>query len=317
VARSILVTGGTGFIGSALVRALLGRGDRVTVLGRDAGRIRLMFEGAAEAIPWQPNQPGPWVDALSSADAVVHLAGEQAVGRRYTPGTKVRIRESRVKSTRHLVEAMGQASPRPQALVCASAVGYYGSKSPGALVDESSPVGSGFLAELCHEWESAAVEAEALGLRVVRARLGAVLGPGGGALAPLARLFRLGLGGAIGNGRQMMSFIHLNDAVKALLRLIDDASLSGPVNLTTAHAVDNATFTACLARVLHRPALARVPSWALRLVYGEGADALLGGQRAVPRVLERARFEWEYPEIDQALRACFAGTLRRGPGTAA
>lgn len=304
--QNVLVTGGTGFIGSRLVSALMDRGKSVSVLGRDAGRISLAFGGNARGIPWNPLESGSWTTEMGAQDAVIHLAGEPAVGRRFSDTLKQKVRDSRVKSTRRLVDAIGLADSKPGVLICASAVGFYGSSSGGVQMDENSPAGNDFLAEVCHEWESAALRAELYGVRVVLARLAVVLGAGGGALSALLPAFRLGLGGRIGSGDQPFSWISLHDAVAALVFCMDHENIRGPVNFASPNSVTNRQFTQDLADAVHRPALLRAPAWALRLALGDGADTLLEGQRVVPTVLTREGFEFRYPDLNLALAAAIA-----------
>lgn len=303
----ILVTGGTGFVGSALIESLLGDGHAVTVLGRDDGRIRLRFGNRTGVVLWSDPAEPAWSAKLASHDVVVNLAGAQAVGTRFTPGSKQQIRDSRVRTTRRLVEALKVAEVRPTRLVSASAVGFYGPQPPGTSVDETTSVGRGFLAELCHEWESAALRAGELGIPVAVARLGVVFGPGGGAFEAMARPFRLGFGGPIGNGRQDVSFVSLTDAVRALRRLMDDATVVGPVNVTAPRAVTGQELASAMGRTLRRPNWLPVPVAALRLLFGEGAEAMVTGQRAIPRRLEALGFEWQQPTIEQALATAVVG----------
>lgn len=299
--QRILVTGATGFVGTALVRLLLSRGHVVSVLSRDVGKARALFGSQAQLLLWAPPERWPSAEELSRQDVIVHLAGEPAVMTRYGEGARRRIRDSRVLTTRRLVELLGQTNPRPTTFVCASAIGYYGAQPPECELTEESPAGSGFLAELCHEWEGAASVAESIGVRVVSARLGVVLGDGGGALGAMLGAFRAGLGGRLGAGRQMMSWIHRDDAVAALLWCIERESVRGAVNLVSPSPVDNATFTKALAKVVGKPALVRVPALALRLLFGEGADVVLTGQRVVPRVLAEQGFVWRHPDLEGAL----------------
>jgi len=295
----VLVAGGSGFIGRALVTALTGRGDRVTVLTRGEAGIR--DDGVARQ-HWDPT-PGANAAFSEAYDAVINLAGEQAVGVRYTERVKAGILNSRVDSTSWLVRAMAHAEHKPDVFICASGTGYYGSTLSSARLDESAPPGSDFLASVCVAWEAAAKSAEEFGVRVVNARIAPVLSERGGALESLLRPFKLFVGGPIGSGAQGFPWIHLDDQVAALLRACDDASLRGPVNFCAPEPVSNAELSRIIGEVLRRPAFLKAPSFALKTLFGEGADPLLGGQFAVPRVLERAGFEFKYADVRSALLA--------------
>jgi uncharacterized protein (TIGR01777 family) len=296
--KSILITGGTGFIGRPLVRALLERGDTVGVLTRRTG---LTLPRGGHAVHWDPSTPGPWLREVSTHHALIHLAGQQAVGARYSVVVKQSIAASRIDVARMLVDAMADAERRPDVFVCASAVGYYGPRPPEEAVDESSAAGDDFLADVCKRWEAAAREAEPLGVRVVRARFGVVLGRGGGPLERLALPFKLFAGGPIGSGKQVLSWIHVDDAVRAVLAALDDSHLRGPVNVVSPHPVTYAELAECIGAVLRRPSWLRVPAVALRLLFGEGSRPMLGGQRVFPRVLESHGFAWRYPTLRAAL----------------
>lgn len=293
--KSVLVTGGTGFIGSALVRALCASGAAVTVLVRSPTAV------FGEGVRVVPSAELP--SAMAGQDAVVNLAGEQAVGVRWTDGAKQRITSSRVDTTRELVAAVAAARSRPGVLVSASAVGYYGARPGDESVDESSAPGSDFLAGVCQAWEAAAMAAGELGVRVVLARLGVVFDRGGGALEEMAKPFRMFAGGPIGDGQQVVSWVHRADAVGILRRCIDDESLSGPVNVVAPEAAVQAELAGAIGRVLGRPAWLRAPAFALRARFGEGADPLLTGQRVVPAKLRAAGYVWQHPDLEAALRA--------------
>ncbi len=296
---TILITGATGFVGTQLVRALLERGDAVVALTRSAAAARRRLGDEVEVVQWG-DMPALSA-ALAGSDAVVNLAGEPVLGGRWSAARKRAIRDSRVEGTRTLVEALGAVEPRPKVLVSASAVGLYGDRGDEPLGEDAQP-GDGFLAQLCEGWEQEAERARGLGLRVVRLRLGIVLGSGGGALGPMARLFRLGLGGRLGSGRQFVPWVHSQDVLSVLLGALDDPSYDGAYNLVAPGVVRNAELTRTLASTLRRPALLPTPAFALRLALGGGAEVLLASQRVLPRRLEERGFEFAFCELGEALR---------------
>jgi uncharacterized protein (TIGR01777 family) len=301
----IVVTGGTGYIGRALVPRLAARGLEISVLSRGA---KLPAELAAapgvRAVTWDAATEGDWVKALSGARAVIHLAGEQAVGKRYTESYKRRILDSRVKTGELLVRAIAQADAPPAVLISASGIDYYASDAEGddTAVDETAPPGSGFLSEVCIAWEGAVAGATVHGARVVFMRCGAVLGRGGGALATMVLPFKMFVGGPLGSGRQYFSWVHLEDAVRAYERALDDAALTGPINLVAPNPVRWNDLARILGRALHRPSIVPAPSFALKALFGDGAQPMLTGRRAVPAKLERAGFTFHYPIVEEALK---------------
>lgn len=295
----VLVTGATGLLGPRLVARLRERGDEVTVLSRDPGRATRNLGVQAEA--WDlHNEPAP-TRAVEGRDAVVHLAGEN-VAQRWTDSTKRAIMDSRRLGTRHLVQGIRQASVAPSVLVSSSAVGYYGSRGDERL-DESSSAGKGFLAEVCQAWEAEAVAARDLGLRVVCVRTGVVLDRDGGALAKMLPPFRAGVGGPVAGGRQYMPWIHADDLVGLLLAAVDDARFEGPVNGSAPEPVTNTEFSRALGRALHRPSIFPVPSLALRALYGEMAEIVTEGQRALPGRALALGYRYAHAELDEALRS--------------
>lgn len=301
--QRIVISGGSGYLGKALVARLVQEQREVVVLTRSSELPpELARLPNVRAVRWDAGSPGEWEKTLDGAFGVVHLAGEQAVGARYTEAVKRRIFDSRVKTAQAIVRAIGNAEHRPKVLVSASGVGYYGARGDEAC-DEETPPGDDFLAGVCVAWEGAAREAETLGVRVVSARFGIVLGPGGGALSVMSRPYRMFVGGPIGSGRQMFSWVHLDDALSAIERCLLDATLSGPVNVAAPHAVTHAELAQKLGRTLKRPSLIPAPSFALKLLFGEGATPLLTGQRAVPKKLEQAGFRFAHPDLDEALSA--------------
>lgn len=300
----IVITGATGFVGTALVSALRTRGDRVTALSRDGGHARAVL-GDIATVSADLQTPGPWCDELSGVDAVVHLAGEALAAKRWDARQKQRLRDSRVESTRTIVEAIAAlpAAARPRALITASGADYY-PFAPDTQFDdddvtEADPPGESFLARLCASWETEAQRATALGLRVVCMRSGMVLGPGG-ALAQLLPVFRRFAGGRMGSGRQWMSWIHRDDAVAGYLAALGDERYIGPLNLV-ASSVRNADFARALGKAVSRPAWLPAPAFALRAALGEFADYVLGGRRVVPARLRALGFAWTQPTLEAAL----------------
>ena len=289
----VLVTGSTGFIGSALVAALAAAGHQVTRLVRRPA--------AAGEVRWDPAAGNIDAGGLEGHDAVVHLAGESITGR-WTAAKKQRIRESRVNGTRLLAEALPKLSRRPRTLVCASAIGYYGDRGEEKL-REDSPPGKGFLAEACVAWEAAAKPAADAGLRVVHLRIGVVLHPAGGALKQMLLPFKLGLGGVIGSGRQYMSWIALDDLIGIFQHALANDSLRGPANAVVPNPVTNREFTQTLGKVLSRPTIFPMPAFAARLAFGEMADELLlSSARVEPAKLSASGYRFAYPQLEAALR---------------
>ena len=300
----VTVTGATGVIGSALVRRLRERGDEVTVLSRDPRRA-----GEALGVParaWDASaEPAP-AEALQGRDGIVHLAGE-TIARRWTDEAKRAIRDSRVVGTRHLVTGLRGAHPRPPVLACASGVGLYGGRGDEPI-DESAPPGGDFLARVCVQWEREAAIATELDMRVVLVRTGVVLAAEGGALARMLPPFRAGLGGPVAGGRHYMPWIHLDDVVGIYLAALEDGRWSGAVNATAPEPVTNREFSKALGRALGRPAVAPVPGPALRLLFGEMAQVVLSGQRALPRRAQELGYRFAHPQLDEALRSALGRT---------
>jgi len=294
----VFITGGTGFVGSALTRLLAGEGHEVLLLTRSA-RGRTPDDPLVRLIEGDPTQTGPWREAAGEADAVVNLAGA-SIFTRWTSAAKQRMVDSRILTTRHVVQAMAAGPAKPRVLVSVSAVGFYGALGDEP-VDERAGPGQGFLAQLCQDWEREARVAEECGARVVLTRFGIVLGPSGGALGIMLPLYRFGLGGRLGGGRQGFSWIHLTDLTAALLFCLNHAEISGPVNVTSPNPVTNAELSRALGRVLKRPAVVPAPAFMVRLVLGEFGSMLLTGQRVLPARLLAAGFVHQFPRLEPAL----------------
>lgn len=292
----ILISGAGGLIGGRLARRFAAAGHRVVRL------VRPPRQPDGDEFVWDPAFGRINPEALHDIDAVVNLAGENIAQARWTESVKQRIASSRLKATELLVRAVASAQPGPRVFLSASAIGYYGSRGDELLTEESSP-GDGFLADLCRQWETAALKAEALGCRVVCLRVGMVLDVAGGALAKMLPVFRWGLGGVLGDGRQYISWITNDDVAAAIDWILNDDRLAGPVNLTAPQPATNREFTRALGAALGRPTIFRVPRFALSLALGEMAEALLlRGARAVPQRLMEAGFRFGDEELGASLR---------------
>lgn len=293
---NILITGGTGLIGRALCRVLLAEGHALTVFSRHPQSVTGKCGAAVQALAALED----WTPAMHF-DAVINLAGEPIVDAAWTVRRKQVLRDSRIALTRQLVERIAQAESKPTVLLSGSAIGYYGACGDMERV-ETSASGDDFAAQLCVDWEAAALEAERYGVRVCLLRTGLVLSKHGGLLARMLTPFRLGLGARLGDGKQWMSWIHIDDYVRYVLRLLVDAQLNGPFNMTAPQPTTNATFTHILAAVLHRPAWFVAPAALLKPVMGERASLVLEGQRVLPARLGAAGVPCVHPELETALR---------------
>jgi uncharacterized protein len=296
----VVVTGGTGLIGSAVARELGGAGHEIVVLTRDTSRTGPLPPGT-RAVQWDGQTGESWSSLLDADTAIVNLAGEGIGEGRWSEAKKRRIRESRVGSGRAVLAAIRQARERPRVLLQGSAVGIYG-PCGDEVVTESHPPGSDFLASVCVDWEASTAEADSLGVRRAVLRTGVVLSGQGGALPRMALPFRLMAGGPLGSGRQWISWIHIADEVGAIRFLLEREDARGPFNLTAPAPLTNRAFSRALGRALRRPSLARAPGLALRIVLGEMADMLLYGQRAVPHRLMELGYVFRHPEAEGALR---------------
>ena len=297
----ILVSGSSGLVGTALIPVLTGAGHEVLRLIRAKSG-----SPSRELLAWDPESGSIDAAGLEGLDTAVHLAGEPIASGRWTAAKKARIRDSRVKGTRLLCEALARCAKPPAVFVCASAIGFYGDRGDETLT-ETSPSGSGFLAEVCREWESATDPAAKRSIRVVNTRFGVILSPNGGALAKMLTPFKMGVGGVVGSGKQYMSCISIDDCVAAIVHALSMNSLSGPVNVVGPAPVTNREFTRALGRVLGRPTIFPMPASAARLFFGEMADELLlSSSRVVPQKLLDSGFPFADRDVEAALRHVLA-----------
>jgi uncharacterized protein (TIGR01777 family) len=303
----ILITGSSGLVGRALVESLHRDGHAIGRLLRPQSPREASDGGHGIAMRWNP-ATGELDDAAAGADAVVNLAGASVASGRWTEERKNQLRSSRIDSTRKLIGALAKLKPMPRIFISASAVGYYGDRGDEELTETSVP-GRGFLADLCRKWESEATRAESLGMRVAGMRFGTILAGHGGALQRMLPPFKLGAGGRLGSGNQWMSWISLADVLGAVRYMLENQSARGPVNAVAPRPVRNHDLTAALARVLHRPAILPVPAFALRMAFGEMADALLlTSQRVLPQKLQTLGYRFAHPELPAALAAALNTT---------
>ncbi len=308
----IIVSGGTGFIGHSIIRALLEDGHDVILLSRSSHLkspgdfFDTNKEGSLKVMEWDGKSLGLWSDYMENTHAVINLTGEPIAAKKWTAAQKEKIASSRLESTKILVQAIAQAKKKPFVLINASAIGYYGD-TDDAIVMESQPRGEGFLPETCGKWESQASEAESLGVRVVFLRLGLVLGKGGGVLKKMIPPFNFFLGGPLGTGYQWLSWVHIDDVIGIILLALKHLELSGPVNVTAPNPVNMNQFCYALGRALGRPSWLPVPSWVLKLGLGEMSEMLLTGQRVIPQRLQAEGYVFKHSDIEEALASIIKG----------
>jgi uncharacterized protein len=303
--KRVLVTGGSGFIGRKLAAELVARGDQVTVLTRNVASARKSLPSGVRTAAWNPAKEGPWAEELEVVDAVVHLAGE-SVAQRWTDEKKKAIEHSRVDSTRLLVEAIGRAKKRPAVFVCASATGFYGPQPSDVELDESAPAGRGFLASVVERWEAEAQKASEHGVRAVEVRIGVVLGEGGGALEKMIVPFKMFAGGPLGDGRQVVSWVHRDDVVGILLLSLDNAEVSGPINAVSPNAATSKELADAIGIVLGRPSWFKTPESMLKIAMGEAAEILVTGQRVFPKRAAELGYEFRHARLVPALESILA-----------
>ena len=296
----VLIAGGTGFIGRSLIERLVHAGHSAVVLTRRPAMMDVPSNPSIRCLQWDARSTGEWEPVVNEVDAVINLAGESIAAKRWTSAQKERIARSRIEATHAIVRAIEKAMRKPEVLISASGVGYYGDVREGD-VDEDSPHGDDFFANLCLQWESEALLAGRHAVRVVTLRTGIVLHPSGGTMKKFLLPFRLFVGGPLGPGSQWMSWIHREDAIRAILFALENKSLSGPVNITAPNPVTMREFCRSLGRALRRPSWFPVPGFALRLALGDMADVVLKGQRVIPAKLIRAGFSFNFPQLDPAM----------------
>lgn len=296
-----LVTGATGFIGKVIVRKLEEKGHEVVVLTRNVPKAALMLGPRCKYFQWTDQYSLPPAEAFEGVEGIINLMGESIGEKKWTEEQKRKIVESRVDGTARLLEAVSKLSVRPKVLVSTSAIGIYGNRGPEDL-DENSAPGTGFLSDLCRQWEDAANRAQKFGMRVVIIRVGVVLGKGGGALSKMVPLFKLGLGGRLGGGHQYMSWIHIEDLASMFVLALTDASMSGPFNGTAPYPATNNDFTKVLGKVLRRPTFLPAPEKAIRFLLGEMATIVLEGQKVLPKKFKEKKFNYRYPTLEMTLK---------------
>jgi len=300
----VFVTGGTGLVGRRLVRQLRQRGDSVVVLSRRKAPAQEMFGTEVTVVEGDPMKTGPWMDAVNDCDGVVNLAGENVFARRWNDEFKALLRDSRIRGTEHVVQALARqprtAAGAAKVLVNASAIGIYGPHGDEEIAEDSPP-GNDVLARLCVDWENAAKGVEAHGIRLAIVRVGVVLDKEGGALAKLLTPFKMCVGGPVGSGKQYMAWIHHADLVGIILLALDKPEASGPLNGTAPHPVTNKEFGNALGKVLGRPSFLPTPGIALKLMLGEAADIVTAGQRVLPKRPLAAGYQFKFPEVEAAL----------------
>lgn len=295
----IVIAGGTGFIGARLINQLIAAGDDVTVLTRSS--VTPKAKGV-KAIQWDGRTQGAWTKAIDGADAIINLCGAGIADKRWSKKQKALLRSSRLDPTRAIVQAIRSAKEKPKVLISASAVGFYGVVHEEE-VDEKRIQGKGFLADLSSDWESVAREVEVLGVRLVLPRIGIVLGPGKGALQKMIPPFQFFMGGPLGSGRQWFPWIHVQDVVSLIFFALKNETVSGPMNVCAPYPVRMEEFCATLGRALNRPSWIAVPGWILKILLGEMADMLLGGQQALPRKALQLKFKFRYAFLESALHS--------------
>ena len=301
MSKKIIITGATGFIGKKLSRALIERGEQLTIFTQSIRKGKIETPNAYEYVKWDYRSPREWEKHLEGKDAVIHLAGANLFGRRWNKEYKKRIMESREISTRNLVKAISKAEKKPSVFISSSAVGYYGD-SGDSILTEGSPYGADFLASVCRRWESASADVEKLGVRRVSIRTGLILSTKEGALKKMLVPFKLFVGGSLGDGKQWFPWVHIDDIIGIYLYALDNDNLKGPINAAAPNPVRMKEFTRTLGKILRRPSIFSVPEFVLRVVLGEFAYAVTSSLNVIPQKLKDINYKFKYERLEDALR---------------
>lgn len=301
MSKKIIVTGATGLIGTKLCKALINRGDQLTIFSRSTSMAAKAIPGAKEYIEWDYDKPETWAEFINGKDSIIHLAGVSIAGKRWNDDYKNKILKSRKLSTQNLVEAIHSAKKKPSSFISSSATGYYGNAGD-KILNEESESGDDFLAQVCKEWENASEKIESLGVRRVNIRTGIVLSAEGGALKQMLLPFRLFIGGPLGNGRQWFPWVHIDDLIRIYIYALDNSSVSGKINAVSPNPVTMKEFALKLGKAMHRPSFFPVPVFALKLAIGKAAEPVVASQRTVPQRLLKGGFKFRYENVEAALK---------------
>lgn len=301
MSKKIVVTGATGLIGESLCKALIGRGDDITVFTGSIYKAKLIIKGAKEYIYWDYNKPGEWANFLNSKDAVIHLAGASIAGKRWTDSYKGTILESRKVSTQKLVQAFESVRQKPEVFISSSATGYYGNAGDEILTEDSKN-GNDFLSLVCRIWEESAVKAKNFGIRSVSIRTGIALSSDGGALKQMLLPYKFFMGGHLGSGKQWFPWIHIADLIRIYLYALDNPSVNGAINAVAPGQINAKEFAKYIGKTIHRPSFFPVPLIALKLAVGEAASSIVANQRVIPKKLLDAGFNFKFENVDEALK---------------
>lgn len=299
--NSILISGATGLIGKKLSEELIRGGKEISVLSRNEKKAREILPAAKECVKWDYRSTNDYKNVFQLKDAVIHLAGANVAGKRWTDSYKKEIRDSRVLSTKSIVDTIEKLEQKPKVFIHASAIGIYGEQGENTATEDTG-VGNDFLAEVCDEWETEAKRVDDLGVRRVTLRFGVVLDKNGGALGKMIPPFKFFVGGHIGNGEQWFSWIHIDDVVNVIIKAIDDESYNGEYNLTAPNPVRMRKFAKTLGKVLHRPSIFPVPAFILKLIMGEAADSILASQKVLPEKLMKEGYSFQFSNLESALQ---------------